>query len=61
MAQAKVAAETELARAVEKLTAESAAMIVTRAKEMLQEALTPEDHQRLIDENLTRMDSSKAA
>jgi F-type H+-transporting ATPase subunit b len=59
--QAKVAAETELSRATEKLTAESGSMIVARAQEMLKEALTPEDHQHLIEENLAKMDSSKAA
>lgn len=61
VAQAKVAAETELNRAIGKLTAESGAMIVARAEEMLRGALTQEDHQRLIEDNLAKMDSSKAA
>ncbi len=61
VAQAKVAAETELARAVKKLTTESAAMIVARAEEMLRESLTPDDHRRLIGEALDKMNSSLAA
>ncbi len=61
VAQAKIAAETELARAVEKLTAESAGMIITRTGEMLQEALTQDDHQRLIQDTIDKMDSTRAA
>ncbi len=55
VAQAKIAAETELNRAVKRLTVESTRMIVARAKEMLKTTLTPADHQRLVDESLSKM------
>ena len=61
VSQAKVAAETELHRAVTRLTAEAGAMIVARAEEILRSALTPEDHQRLIEENIAKMASSSKA
>ena len=61
VAQARLAAETELNRAVRKLTLESTRMIVARAVEMLRTVLTSEDHRRLIDESLNRMESTEAA
>ena len=61
VAQAQVAAESELTRAVAELTSESARMIVVRTEEMLKKSLTSDDHQRLIEESISKMDSSRAA
>ena len=59
VAQAKVAAETELKRAREELVLESAGMIVARTEEMLKKVMTSQDHQTILDEALGRMEAVK--
>jgi F-type H+-transporting ATPase subunit b len=56
VAQAKVAAETELKRAQAELVQESTRMIVSKTEDMLKQVMTSQDHRTLLDEALGRME-----
>jgi len=61
LAQAKRAAESELQRAKQALTIETSRGVIARAAQMLKERLTPDDHLRLINQVLDRMEVARPA
>lgn len=54
-AQAAKTAETEVKQAIEQMRAEMAELVVSSAEKMLEEQLTAEDHEKLVDKYLTKV------